>query len=161
LLKLNAYYPKLGLSGWLGGDKLQSLGGQVNAGLRDIAMSLSWVQDNIHKFGGDKNKVNLWGQSGGAGAVLHQLLLDGGSSQPNFTRAMIMSSAYDARFDTSGSGLVGQVFESLATSASCTTSTLSCLSALPTGVLGTIGTTLTYKYYNAYCKCTKVSGSGY
>lgn len=43
--------------------------GLLNVGLKDQALLLEWVQQNIHEFGGDKNKVTLLGVSAGAHSV--------------------------------------------------------------------------------------------
>ncbi|KAL3417250.1 carboxylesterase [Phlyctema vagabunda] len=41
----------------------------ANLGLRDIRMSLKWVRDNIERFGGDPERITIFGQSAGAGIV--------------------------------------------------------------------------------------------
>lgn len=40
-----------------------------NAGLYDMLLGLHWVKQNIHKFGGDPNKVTIFGRSAGSFAV--------------------------------------------------------------------------------------------
>ena len=37
-------------------------------------MALHWIQDNIGAFGGDKDKVTIWGQSSGALSVGKHLI---------------------------------------------------------------------------------------
>ncbi len=58
---------RLGAFGYLhlaefAGEEYQSSG---NAGVMDIVAALRWVRDNIEKFGGDPNRVMIFGQSGG------------------------------------------------------------------------------------------------
>ena len=41
----------------------------VNAGMMDLVAALRWVHENIANFGGDPNKVMIYGQSGGGSKV--------------------------------------------------------------------------------------------
>ncbi|KAJ7393151.1 neurexin protein binding [Desmophyllum pertusum] len=60
-----------------------------NYGMLDQILALQWVQTNIASFGGDPNRVTLFGQSAGAIAVSLQLLSP--LSQGLFQRVIIES----------------------------------------------------------------------
>ena len=48
----------------IGGEKWAE---STNVGTKDLVAALQWVQDNISEFGGDPDRVTIFGQSGGAG----------------------------------------------------------------------------------------------
>ena len=41
----------------------------VNVGMTDLVAALRWVHDNIENFGGDPDRVMIYGQSGGGSKV--------------------------------------------------------------------------------------------
>ncbi|EFA00511.1 Esterase-6-like Protein [Tribolium castaneum] len=45
-----------------------------NNGLKDQHLALKWVHDNINLFGGDPDKITIFGQSAGAASCAYQLL---------------------------------------------------------------------------------------
>src|SRR5689334_25312100 len=61
---------RLGALGFL---DARPLGGVANAGVLDAICALTWVRDNIASFGGDPARVTAFGESAGAGLLLHVL----------------------------------------------------------------------------------------
>merc|ERR1711963_1327638 len=57
---------RLGALGFLGTNDKAAAG---NYGIQDQIMVLKWVQKNIEKFGGDSNKVTVFGEDAGAASV--------------------------------------------------------------------------------------------
>ena len=57
---------RLGAFGFLATDDKASAG---NMGIQDQIMVLNWVQKNIENFGGDPNKVTIFGEDAGAASV--------------------------------------------------------------------------------------------
>ena len=47
----------------------------ANVGMLDNVAVLEWIRDNISNFGGDPNKVMIFGQSGGGGKVSHLMVM--------------------------------------------------------------------------------------
>ncbi|PNF42928.1 Esterase FE4 [Cryptotermes secundus] len=62
---------RLGLLGFL---SLCEVGVPGNNGLKDQVMALRWVQNNIAQFGGDPNRVTIFGESSGGASVHYHLL---------------------------------------------------------------------------------------
>lgn len=60
--------------GTLGFLSLPDVGIPGNNGLKDQTMALRWVQTNIEKFGGDPNRVTIFGESAGGTSVHLHLL---------------------------------------------------------------------------------------
>jgi para-nitrobenzyl esterase len=70
----------------IGGNKYAE---SSNVGMRDMALALDWVQNNIENFGGDPDRVTIFGQSGGGGKV--SVLTAMPSVQGKYHRGIIMS----------------------------------------------------------------------
>lgn len=47
--------------------------GQPNAGLWDQRAVHEWIQTYADLFGGDAKEVSVWGESAGAGSIMHHL----------------------------------------------------------------------------------------
>ncbi|KAH7243046.1 Alpha/Beta hydrolase protein [Fusarium solani] len=80
-----------GAFGFLSGPNVRA-NGTANVGLLDQRLALEWVQDNIHLFGGDKDRVTVFGQSAGGGSIMHQITAYGGlRGRVPFQQAIIQS----------------------------------------------------------------------
>jgi len=65
---------RLGIFGMLALDALTQENAAGNHALQDQQAALRWVQRNIGQFGGDQNRVTLFGQSAGGSSVCQQLV---------------------------------------------------------------------------------------
>ena len=65
---------RLGAMGFLWLDDQRA---EANCGLRDQLAALQWVRDNVAAFGGDPSNVTVFGESAGAGSLLHLVTAPG------------------------------------------------------------------------------------
>ena len=59
-------------------------------GLKDQTLALQWVRDNIAQFGGDPNKVTIFGQSAGAVSTSLHTLSPYSRGEAHLMRALLM-----------------------------------------------------------------------
>ena len=64
-------------------------GASGNYGLLDMVAALEWVRDNVALFGGDPDRVTIFGESAGGGAVMSVMLIP--AAEGLFHRAIAQS----------------------------------------------------------------------
>ncbi|XP_051952772.1 cAMP-regulated D2 protein [Xyrauchen texanus] len=117
---------RLGAFGFLvtGQDPESSAVG--NYGILDQQAALRWVQENINAFGGDPNKVSLFGESAGAQSVCLHLMMQ--SSESLFRHAAIQSLPFSIPLKTRWDAMnLGWDFAKLT---NCSAFDLACLRSL-------------------------------
>jgi len=77
--------------GPLGFFALEGTDIQGNQGLKDQALALRWIKNNIVKFGGDPGRITISGESAGAISVHAQVLSPVGKDEDLFQGAIAMS----------------------------------------------------------------------
>ncbi|KAK3191602.1 hypothetical protein K4F52_002417 [Lecanicillium sp. MT-2017a] len=121
--------------GFLAGKEILDAG-SANLGLLDQRMGMEWVADNIESFGGDPDKVTIWGESAGSISVFDQLLLYGGNATYNgrpLFRGAIMNSGSIIPADSTDSFPAQEVYDGVVEKAGCSgaADSLNCLRQVP------------------------------
>lgn len=93
---------RLGVWGFLQTPQILAEGSS-NAGLLDQRLALRWIKENIAAFGGDAQRITIWGESAGAQSIALQLHSYDGRDDGLFHAAIMESGSQ-----------VGAALESLA-----------------------------------------------
>jgi carboxylesterase type B len=70
-----------------------------NFGLADQITALEWVRQNIHHFGGDPDRITIFGQSAGAGSV--RAMIASPKAAGKFSSAIMLSNLGGINYGTS------------------------------------------------------------
>ncbi|KAK2796389.1 hypothetical protein FQN50_009579 [Emmonsiellopsis sp. PD_5] len=125
---------RVGGFGFLAGKEVLA-DGSANLGLLDQRLGLQWVADNIAAFGGDPDRVTIWGESAGSISVFdHMLMYEGNHTykgKPLF-QAGIMNSGSLAPTDPVDCPKGQKVYDTVVETAGCADAadTLNCLREL-------------------------------
>ena len=104
---------RLGVFGFLDYEHLfgPQYAGTANNALHDLVTALSWIQENIHAFGGDPARVTIGGES--AGAKLTCTLMGIPSAQPLFHQMISQSGGAERIWDRATSTAITKGFADL------------------------------------------------
>jgi para-nitrobenzyl esterase len=98
--------------GALGFLDLRSIPGgetaDTNCGLRDQVLALQWIQRHIGSLGGDPSRVTVFGESAGAGSIMHLLTVPG--IEALVRRAIVQSPGIDFTQTSELSAVVATTF---------------------------------------------------
>ncbi|TBU30068.1 alpha/beta-hydrolase [Dichomitus squalens] len=126
--------------GFLGGKEVKDAG-VGNLGLHDQREALRWIQKNIAAFGGDPEKVTLWGPSSGAISSTLQMVTNGGNTEGLF-RGSVMSAG--STIPTGDIEELQPIYDRVVDAAGCNVAddTLECLRQLPAANLTAAAVTI-------------------
>lgn len=121
-----------------------------NFGLADQITALDWVRKNIHKFGGDPDRITIFGQSAGAASV--RAMMASPRAVGKFAAAIPLSNLGGINYGTTYSKYMTISEEmktagnSILASTNCTNaaSQVNCLRAVEASKLSQIGTAAAY-----------------
>ncbi|TBU50159.1 carotenoid ester lipase precursor [Dichomitus squalens] len=121
--------------GFIAGEEVKAEG-VGNIGLEDQRVAFKWIQKYITDFGGDPERVTIWGESAGAISVALHMLTNGGDPEGLFHGAFMQSGAPIPVGDIAkGQSEYDQLVQNTPCADIASPKTLECLRTLPFDVL--------------------------
>ncbi|KAF4631457.1 hypothetical protein G7Y89_g6670 [Cudoniella acicularis] len=117
---------RVGVYGFLASEDVRQ-NGDLNVGLLDQRKAIDWVQEHIENFGGDPQRVTLFGTSSGGGSVLLHTLAHGGNNTRAFSGVISLDPYVPEIFKVER---LEFQYQEILKGTNCTS--LSCLRLLPT-----------------------------
>ncbi|KAJ9649718.1 hypothetical protein H2201_001863 [Coniosporium apollinis] len=130
---------RLSAWGFLNSEEVQE-SGQTNLGLRDQRLAMQWVRENIAAFGGDPDKVTIFGESAGASSVGYQLTAYNGRDDKLFRGAIMQSGSPVYYGSVNDTEYFQPLYNSVVNQAGCSgaADTLQCLRDVPYAQLNAV-----------------------
>jgi len=119
--------------GWLSSREHKARNA-LNLGLKDQRLAMTWVKRYINFFGGDPNKVTLFGESAGAISIGYHLIAYGGQKDTGLFRGAILESGGATSVVIPDVASKQEIFDYLVNTTGCqgATSQFKCLQFTPT-----------------------------
>ncbi|KAJ3100567.1 hypothetical protein HDU97_002148 [Phlyctochytrium planicorne] len=133
---------RIGLFGFFSNSQLLNEGHGANHGLQDQIFAFRWIQRFISRFGGDPNRVTVFGQSAGSQSIAMQMIAYDGTSVP-FQAAIMESGTYTSFHDTTSIEDQANYTATIAKTVGCSTEAadlMTCLRAVNTTAIAAANT---------------------
>lgn len=122
---------RLGALGFLGSSQMRAIdskdGSTGNMGIQDQRLAFQWVKDNIASFGGNADKVMIFGESAGAGSMTMHLTMK--KSFGLYSRAILESGAF-AQWNMQPMWHAQNYYDAFISFVDCVAEDMICLQAL-------------------------------
>ncbi|KAF5495340.1 putative secreted lipase [Colletotrichum siamense] len=130
---------RLSYWGFLYGNEVANEG-VANLGLKDQRLALRFLKENIEAFGGDSERITIWGQEAGAFSAGLQLLAYGGRDDGLFQGAILQSGSPTLMWPSVTADEWQPLYYQFVNATNCSASmnTLDCLRNVDSDVLSSV-----------------------
>jgi carboxylesterase type B/PhoPQ-activated pathogenicity-related protein len=122
---------RLGALGFLGSSQMRAIdtkdGSTGNMGIQDQRLAFQWVKENIAAFGGNADKVMIFGESAGAGSMTMHITMK--KSFGLYSRVILESGAF-AQWNMQPMAHAQSYYDAFISFVNCTANDMACLQSL-------------------------------